>query len=831
MVPEGSLVTPRLVPGGPGRIARARIAPRGITPVLVAVALVALALATLVPAALLAPVAHAQADGDALGLAAEAAIPEQAQAAWAPITVTVSPAVPVQGTLEVTVEGRNGATTIQREVEVAAGATKAWTMLVPPSESGATVRLQSGDTTASTRVPGFGVTTALVGVLDDPAFTDRVGAVTDAITGEVWTTVDITTDLLDLGPLAVETLGTLTAPADVLATMDDDQRDALTTAVNIQGLHLIVTDVTADPDIGRPPGTVASDGIDVLPSGWPLALEVDDVTTGSTDGAAAATTTSGRGRITWLTPMVGDDALSSPRMWGNLWSGTPVSSAAVWSRGLALDPWALQQSGVRLPSSWAMAAFAGGYLVVIGLIALVGIRRLRRRELAWLVLPVVALVLATVAFAASNRNQASPGRSLAQATWIDGVGTEQLVVLLPPELDGTVGLPGQGWTVENLGWDNPTVAVASADGVELGSSDQQRSFGAGVSLSVRSAPTPPPLDIEAVVTQAGLRAEITNTAATDLDHTRVSFGPLGHVDTGTLTAGTTVVVEMDDDGARVDGADTPTTASRWNPLPDLTGFGGEVVFEDQAGAEPMVPADIALESGTFAGVTSQQVAATPGMVWIQALASSPIVATPAGPGSADPDVIMVGVTPTVDPAAAVSGITTLWQPTKGAAHELDERSRMVFGAGTTWMSTAMPAPPAPGQVRIVVPKTQADDGCVTYDVFDNDFAQSRVEDLCDGEPLECPEDATTCEVWDQGASFCFDDRPCENWELRFDGDMAVQVWDRDAEEFRPWDDQFATAVDEDPSLVVTPLGEVVVAISGNGDFPLSRIDIGTGGGT
>lgn len=767
----------------------------------------------------------AQTDDDAIGLTAQAAIVGQAQAAWAPITVTASPTIPIQGTLEVSVEGSNGITMIQREVEVSAGATKQWTVLVPPAESGPRIHLESGDVAATTMLPAFGASTSLVGVLDDAGFTDRVGAVTDPVTDQVWTTVDIDAELLDLGPLALETLGTLTAPADVVAGLDDDQRRALATAVNTQGLHLVVTDVVADPGVGTAPGTVDDGGIQVLPSAWPLAIDGDDVTSGPTSGAAAATTSSGRGRITWLTPAITDESLGAPRTWGQLWTATPLSTAFAYSRGPALDPWALQQSGVRLPSSWAMAAFAGGYLVVIGLVALFGVRRLRRRELAWVVLPTIALVLAAVAFAASGRNQGAPGRTLAQATWIDGEGIEELALVLPPELDDTITLPGSGWAVEGLTWDNPTTAIATADGVALGSSDQRQAFGLGVTLATRTATATAPLAIEAVVTPGGLRAEVTNVGSVSLTDLRLSADSDLQVDIGSLDPGAGVVVELADDGATVDGDDTPMTDALWDPI-DNDQLGEEEIFMEPGMGGEFVPGP----AGSFAATTNHRVATTPGLVWIRGLTTAPLVPSIAGPGAADPDVVMVGVRPSVDGDANASGSRLLWQPTTGNAHEIDFRSGMVFGAGTTWLSTTMPVPPGPGQVRIDVPRTEADDGCVDYEVYSDDFTVSRVEQLCDGEVPECPDEAASCEVWEQGMSVCEADGTCENWEVRFDGNLSVQVWDRDQAEFRPWDDDFKAAVDADPDLVVSPLGEVVVAITGTGEFPLSRIDVGTGGG-
>lgn len=801
----------------------------------IAVALAVMAVVAMVAA----PVSRAQADAEALGLQAEAAIPGQAQAAWAPITVTISPAVPVEGTLELRNEGPNGTTTTRIAVEVTAGTTKQWTLLVPPGEGRPGVQLTSGDTVANATVAAFGASTALTGVLGDPEFADRVGAVTDRISGEVWTTVDIDAALLDLGPLALETIGTLTASQDAITALDDDQRNAVATAVNTQGLHLVVTEVTTDPQIGRPPGAAdAADaaGIDVLPSAWSLAISDDQVTVGPATDAPAASITSGLGRVTWLTDGVSEQALASPRMWGELWTGTQLSTTFAWSRGAPIDPWALQQSGVRLPSSWAMMAFAGGYLLLIGLVALFVVRRLKRRELAWVVLPAMSLVLAAVAFAASSGNQASPGRSLAQATWIDGQGTQDMALLLPPELVSDVHLPGTGWVVESMTWDNPTVTVVSADGVALTTDSRQESFGVGVSMATRPNTSPAPVTIEAVVTEAGLRAEVSNTGDIGLTNVRLSGAGLDQVDVGSLPTGTTRVIELGPDGAVIDGESAPTTRAPWTPMPDS--FGTAFGEDDFRAAEIRMEAGPGVEFGgggfegaaNFAAASSRVVATQPAFVWVRALATDPIVDTPAGPGGADPDVVVVGVTPTVDPAASTSGARSVWQPTTGNVHELDNHGQMLFGDGTTWMSTAMPAAPAPGQLRIDVPRTESDDGCVDYDVFDDQVGQSRVEQLCDGEVLECPDDADSCELWDQGAYICTGD-VCENWELRFDGNMAVEVWDRDQAAFRPWDDDFEAAVDGDPDLVMTPLGQVVVAINGNGEFQLARVDIGTGDGT
>lgn len=778
---------------------------------------------------------QAQGTADQLGLSAAPAFDGQSQGAWTPVTVTVAPSVPVQGLLEVSREGANGITISRLDVEVSAGATKEWMLLVPPGEGRATVRLTADDLEATTTVAG-GAAVALVGVLGDPEFADRVGAVTDAVTGQVWQTTDLDPAVLDLGPLALESFGTLTAPAEAVAELDEGRRAALAAAVNLQGLHLVVTDVGADPGIGRPPAAVhAGGGLAVLPSGWPLELDADDVRTGSPDDSMAASITSGTGRVTWLTSGVADDALSSPRMWGHLWTGTPMATSLAWSRGHdGLDPWALQQSGVRLPSSWAMAGFAGGYLVLVGVVSLVLVRRLRRREAAWVVLPAMALVLAAVAFAASSGNQATPGRSLAQSTWVDGVGMERLALMIPPELDDEITLPGPGWAVEGLTWDNPAVVSATDDEVTLSRATDRDVFGVGVTMATRSAPAASPAMVDAVLTADGLRAEVTNTSPTALVDLRVSYGGLAQADIARIDPAATVVVELGTETVVVDGEVREQAGEAWEPIEaDPMGtseIGEEMILVEEDGEMLGEPALEIGPGSSFTAAANQRAGSSPAFVWIRAIAADRIVPSPAGPGAADPDVVLVATTPAVDPEARASGTTLVWQAPNGSHHDHSPAEGMLFGGGTTWLRAGVPTPPEPGQLRVDVPRTDAADACATYDVFDDDFSQSRVEELCGGAGPTCPDDAVSCETWPEGAHICTDEG-CESWELQFTGTMAVSVWDRVEEEFRPWDAELEGLVARDPGRVLTPLGDVVVAIEGAGEFWLTEVDIGTGGGT
>ena len=93
------------------------------------------------------------------------------------------------------------------------------------------------------------------------------------------------------------------------------------------------------------------------------------------------------------------------------WSGQAVVWQTIATLSPAPGPWAngIQDGyaatqavasipGLRLPSVWQLLLFLFAYTLVIGPINFLVLRRLRRRELAWVTIPVLVLLFSAITF-------------------------------------------------------------------------------------------------------------------------------------------------------------------------------------------------------------------------------------------------------------------------------------------------------------------------------------------------------------------------------------------------------------------------------------------------
>lgn len=751
---------------------------------------------------LTAPRAAAQDDDAAeFGLSVQRGLGDGAVVgAWSPVVVTIAPTVPLSGELALLTENEGGRTVTRAAVEVAAGATEQAWFLLPPGDANVQVSLRADDRMARDTLPSVGSGSAPVGVLADRDFPNRVGAVTDPLTGEVWTTVVVDPAMLDLGPLALEALGTLVVDERAVDALGEDRRSALATAVAHQGLHLVVTGVTADPGIGRAPA-VAPGGATTLepgPGAWGLAIAGDEVRAADDGTANGATVTSGRGRVTWLAAGVGDDALQSPRMWGQVWTGTSVASRSPWDRTPPVDAWSLQQRGLRLPSSWGMAGFVGLYLVAAAVVAKVGLARLRRRELAWVVLPGMALVLAGGAFVASSGNDVVGGRAVAGSTWIDGVGVER-VVIAGDFTDGDTTLRGPGWQVESLSWPGAGVE-ATADGTRVSSSGVDDIGQASVVSAARTTTAAAPVAVEAVRLADRVQVEVVNTGSVTLGSLRVSAGDLvaDEAEGRSLAPGETLVVDVAD-----------PAGGEW--LPD-------VLVDDLADWQD------AEARASFAGSTNQLTEDVPALVWVRAVATD-LVARPDGIGQIDPQVVAVGVTPTLgDPTVPAPSSSLTWGGQGQGVEEFGDP-----GDGETWLRVTPASAAAVATLAVDLPVAD-DEACVEWLVYGENSPEGEPRTLCDGEQPECPDGAECFDENGQWFEICLPAGSCESWERQGEGASGYRVWDTVEGDYRTWTDEVAVEVASDPGRVVTPLGDVVVEIC-CGVASTNRVRISTGGGS
>lgn len=112
----------------------------------------------------------------------------------------------------------------------------------------------------------------------------------------------------------------------------------------------------------------------------------------------------GRGRVTFLAldpklaPLVGWEG--STKLWENLALGAP--DLPPWGNGIR-DGYAATQAvsaipGLRLPSAGQLLLFLLLYIAVIGPINFIILRRINRRELAWVTVPVLVLLFTAATF-------------------------------------------------------------------------------------------------------------------------------------------------------------------------------------------------------------------------------------------------------------------------------------------------------------------------------------------------------------------------------------------------------------------------------------------------
>lgn len=112
----------------------------------------------------------------------------------------------------------------------------------------------------------------------------------------------------------------------------------------------------------------------------------------------------GRGRVTFLAldpklaPLAGWEG--GIRLWGHLASGAPDTPP--WGGGMRDGYAAIQAAsvipGLRLPSAGQLLFFLFLYVIVIGPINFIILRRINRRELAWVTIPALVLLFSAATF-------------------------------------------------------------------------------------------------------------------------------------------------------------------------------------------------------------------------------------------------------------------------------------------------------------------------------------------------------------------------------------------------------------------------------------------------
>jgi hypothetical protein len=757
--------------------------------------------------------------------------------AWTLVEVISSPNVPIAGRLEVRAFGPTGRAAASRDLEVAAGATKVLHLLVPPADQvqvlfmpsggGGGVELPTGGSgnRASVLVGGFGEAPALPDPLST-AGTDR------PVRG-----VAVDPGVLELGHRGFEALDALLVDASTLGGLPADGVAALETAV-VAGLDLVVAVAPGDPALPLrwdPVGSVAAAGAvpAITPSegAWPLTLEDLGLEATGGEQVVAAAVNAGRGRVV----AVGAGELLGRGGGGALWRALLQPRPELARELGGGDDGEL---GARLfggtsslPGAAGAALFLLAFVVLVGPVNALVVRRLGRRELSWVTVPVIALLFTGVAAATTVGGGDTPSPVLRAAWWLDGVGQEVTAVAVQSPGRGVqqVTFPGARDAVIHQPWGMVVGTTQRVEDATVLAARLEALQGATAIGWGRPA-VEAPLDVSAVVTPDGtVTVEVTNTSRTGLDDVAVQLATY-RKEVGSLAAGASTTVDLDDLG------DTLPAAR----------FAGQRMF----GGPPRVPVELGpAAAGRLLAWSALD--GSPGALWVTGHTREDLgLARPQVAGGADDrgTFVAVGVTPGASAGAAGIAPHLVRRDVLRSDHEwLPWRPEplTIEGQEEVVLRFRLPGPTAVGPLVSTLDRGGAfdqgmmddpwGDGC--FEVTDLDEFGEPVgvpEERC-GADVACPPGAMECGGDDRRVEACFEDGRCQTAE-RIGGGQAeeaafaegFEVYDHGTDGWVPADRAFAR--DADTSSVRSPLGEVLVRARQVGWFEFAQRGLGVAAG-
>lgn len=454
-----------------------------------------------------------------------------------PITVTIATDRLVDGTIEAAVPGMGAAQVVERPVEVSGGSTARFTLLAPaaPDSAGrATVRLVGAGVAAeATAEWNVDLGQELVGVFPEPAGPSGSlpGAVPLVVDAGVARLVAIEPELLDGGALVLEPLDQVVASPGEVADLGEDAKAALLTWIDGGG-QLVVA------------GDGAAAALDqVLPPEW------RPVQGGGQRAGLGQVRAVGDDWQRTLAPSPTRSTLEEEIMASDL--GSFVDESLAQRLG--------EDAGFDLPEPGRLAWLLAGYVALMGPVAFMVVRRLRRREVAWVGLPALAMVSTGLVFAtgSSLRDAAETAQVTVYEVGPDGA-LATTWSLVPSAHGGEVGveLP-EGWSGraadDGLGPDFGVDVTGRPLG-QTGGSDVRLSTGAdarlvqdvgpgGFALLEARGPATEMAGALGVTATSAADGEVTGTVRNTLDvplHEVAAFaGRARAVEIGTLAAGET----------------------------------------------------------------------------------------------------------------------------------------------------------------------------------------------------------------------------------------------------------------------------------------------------
>lgn len=494
--------------------------------------------------------AHAQEqlDASALGLEVEAGFAGQALRNTAmPVTVRMQPDRLFAGVIEVATG--NGLTE-QREVEVAAGAEKAFTFVVPSGSVRVRARPDGSDQAVQVTpdingspggvLTGIGTSTSIAGVPNT--------AVRGTEERVLWVAFDPT--LLERSHRVAASLGTLVLTSDDLDALGEAGLRNLDAAV-LDGLGLVVTVPSGSVPDGLPiaPATSVTTGTGGLPevvpadAAWVLTAADAGLDQATPAMAVAAGAPHGLGRVVITGLEVNRGPGASANAWAHLIAqreATQQLDGEFSTNQGWLVPQLLSGSGsLGLPALGLLAGFALLYVLAVGPGNALLLRRLGRRELGWVTVPIITAVFLLGAFFTASGTQPKVGLAGSIRAWTNGVGQETAIaaVRAPAQGEHDITLPGPDWVVDGSADFNGVRSIVDRSAGNVRAVMDLRALQVGTVLGRRSIDEAPPLDLRiSPAADGGLTVEVTNVSTVAIDRVQVRHGGRSF-ELGTLAPG------------------------------------------------------------------------------------------------------------------------------------------------------------------------------------------------------------------------------------------------------------------------------------------------------
>jgi len=310
------------------------------------------------------------------------------------------------GKLRIGLRTQQNGVLVERALEIPGGSRKQLDILLPrPDVADIAVRDRAGRIAGRASVNVETLTTqGLIGVLSTgpPPITH----IDIPVVGDTARVSAISAEVLDLGAEALRGLSHLVVDSAVIPALSPHQIGAVLGYAELGGDLLVAAPSEA--------------ALGFLPTAWRGA-----------GGGKIRRTNAGNGNVTVALTPLGDPAWSEG---GQMWSRAlrPADLGRWIGDDLATTDWleALSASGRfrRATLGWLLA-FVLGYVALVGPVNFIVLSRLKRRDLAWITVPALALLFAGGAYVAGHSVRSVPVVQGVGMVVVDGSGERDILAL------------------------------------------------------------------------------------------------------------------------------------------------------------------------------------------------------------------------------------------------------------------------------------------------------------------------------------------------------------------------------------------------------------------